>query len=97
MNLLAFDKKCALERIKQLDVKPFLTCDEQRDYQNRVEIVEEYDRQFRKNWNSGRRDWIKAQLRKGYLTTEQSEEKFSQLDSDADLILGKPKYPWGSA
>ncbi|HCH5255510.1 hypothetical protein J4H69_12230 [Vibrio alginolyticus] len=97
MNLLAFDKRCALERIKQLDVKPFLTSEEQRDYQNRVEIVEEYDRQFRKNWKSDRRDWIKAQLRKGYLTTEQSEEKFSQLDSDADLILGKPKYPWGSA
>ncbi|EJN3357955.1 TPA: hypothetical protein ACVO3D_003835 [Vibrio diabolicus] len=97
MNLLAFDKRCALERIKQLDVKPFLTSDEQRDYQNRVEIVEEYDRQFRKNWKSDRRDWIKAQLRKGYLTIEQSEEKFSQLDSDADLILGKPKYPWGSA
>ncbi|MCE3221413.1 hypothetical protein G5C64_21670 [Vibrio diabolicus] len=97
MNLLAFDKRCALERIKQLDVKPFLTCDEQRDYQNRVEIVEEYDRQFRKNWKLDRRDWIKAQLRKGYLTTEQSEEKFSQLDCDADLILGKPKYPWGSA
>ncbi|HHX8374238.1 TPA: hypothetical protein ACVOZC_003245 [Vibrio alginolyticus] len=97
MNLLAFDKRCALERIKQLDVKPFLTSDEQRDYQNRVEIFEEYDRQFRKNWKSDRRDWIKAQLRKGYLTIEQSEEKFSQLDSDADLILGKPKYPWGSA
>ncbi|ELA9459179.1 hypothetical protein QTU63_002452 [Vibrio alginolyticus] len=97
MNLLAFDKRCALERIKQLDVKPFLTSEEQRDYQNRVEIVEEYDRQFRKNWKSDRRDWIKVQLRKGYLTIEQSEEKFSQLDNDAHLILGKPKYPWGSA
>ena len=97
MNLLAIDKRCAIERIKQLDAKPFLTSDEQRDYQNRVEIIEEYDRQLRKNWKSDRRNWIKAQLCKGYLTTEQSEEKISQLDSDADLILGKPKYPWGSA
>ncbi|MBS9903219.1 hypothetical protein [Vibrio alginolyticus] len=97
MNLSGFDKRCALVRIKQLDVKLFLTSDEQQDYQNRIEIVEEYDRQFRQNWKSDRRAWIAAQLRKGYLTTEQSEEKLSQLDSDADLIIGKPKYPWGSA
>lgn len=94
MQLHPIDKKCALERIKQLDNQLFLTDDEQLDYQNRIEIVEEYDKQFRNSWKSDRRAWISSQVSKKYMTQEQAEEKLSQLDIDADLIIGKPEYPW---
>lgn len=94
MQLYPMDRICALKRIRQLDDELFLTDEQQQDYQNRIEIVEEYDRQFRNNWKSDRRAWISAQVRKNSMTQEQAEEKLSQLDIDADLILGKPDYPW---
>ncbi|WP_153448765.1 hypothetical protein [Vibrio algicola] len=94
LELSSFDKRCALQRIMELDRKLNLTEDEKRDYQNRIEIVEEFDRQHRNTWKSERRSWIKAQLIKKMMTKEQSEKKLSELDIDADLILGRPSYPW---
>ncbi|WP_187985126.1 hypothetical protein [Vibrio metschnikovii] len=95
MNLLHQDKASALARIKELDEKPFLNTDEQKDYQSRIEIVEEYDRQFRQQWKSDRRAFFKSQLKKKYITEEKLEKKLSEIDADADAILGKqPLYPW---
>ncbi len=88
------DKKIALERIRELDKEPFLTDEQLEKYKRYTYVVEEKDRQFRNNWKSDRRAWIKAQVRKKYMTQEQADEQISQLDSTADLILGKPIYPW---
>lgn len=94
LDLSSFDKRCALQRIMELGRKLNLTGDEKRDYQNRIEIIEEFDRQHRNTWKSERRAWIKAQVAKKMMTNEQSEKKLSELDIDADLILGSSNYPW---
>lgn len=94
MTLYPIDREMALKRIEQLDAKPFLTNLEQQDYQNRIAIVEEYDRQFRNNWKSERRAWIKSLLNKMWITPEQAEAKADQIDDDANAIIGLPNYPW---
>lgn len=94
MTLYPIDREMALKRIEQLDAKPFLTSFEQQDYQNRIAIVEEYDRQFRNNWKSERRAWIKSLLNKMWITPEQAEAKLAQIDNDADAIIGQPNSAW---
>lgn len=95
MDLSHHDKVCALARIKELDAKLFLTTEEQQDYHNRIEIVEEYDKQFRQKWKTERRAFFKSQLKKRCLTEEYVERKLAQIDTDADAILGKqPMYSW---
>ncbi|MFV0574804.1 MAG: hypothetical protein ACK5NC_05230 [Vibrio sp.] len=93
-ELNSFDKRCALKRIYELDRKLNLTEEEKRDYQNRIEIVEEFDKQHRNTWKAERRAWIKAQLGRKMMSKEQSEKKLAELDIYADLILGTPSYPW---
>ncbi|MFV0576011.1 MAG: hypothetical protein ACK5NC_11455 [Vibrio sp.] len=94
MDLNSFDKRCALDRMYELDRKLHLTADEKQDYQNRIEIVEEFDKQHRNTWKAERRAWIKAQLGRKMMNKEQAEKKLGELDIDADLILGRPSYPW---
>lgn len=98
MNLTLHDKASAIARIRELDEKLFLSDEESRDYKNRIEIVEEYDKQFRQQWKSERRGFFKSQLKKRYITEDQAQKKLSEVDEDADRIIGKSStYLWGKA
>lgn len=95
MTLSSFDKTCALKRIAELDEKLFLSDGEQQEYQDRIEIVEAFDRQFRSTWKAERKAFFNSRLQKKLISSEEAERKISEIDADADEIIGKlPVYPW---